>query len=888
MNRADIGLLDEKLEREKRYWLEKLSGNLVLTGVPPDFNRPDGPSGEKASLDVDIDPETASRLIQVCRSSEELLFTVLIATLKICLHKYSAVEDIIVGTAIHERYKEIASLNRVLALRDTVRRTMTAKQLLLEVKRTLADAYTHQKYPFDNLLGILGFDPKNSRQRLFNVAIILENINNRANLSSLTNDLTLAFALRDGAVTGAIEYDLRLFKPETIEVFREHYRIVLRAILTDPDIEISKIDLLSDEKRRRFLFEFNSSEADYPREQTISRLFERQVERAPESVAVEYLDQQLTYRDLNSKANQLARHLQRHNIGPGRRAGIYLEHSFETLIALLGVLKAGAAYVPFDPEHPQSRLEFMLKDADIPVILTQERLVDRLPDDDATVICLDSQWDTIAQESSENLQCAARGEDLAYLIYTSGSTGEPKGVKVQNAALVNYVWWAKQVYLRDSKLACALFTPLAFDLTVTMIYMPLITGNKIVVYRQNGKEIALTRVLEDKKADILKLTPSHLALIKDRDNRGCRLKRLIVGGEAFENGLARKVLDSFGGGVEIFNEYGPTEATVGCMIHRYDPVCDDRALMPIGRPAANAQIYVLDEMLNPVAENVIGELYISGEGLAQGYLNRSELTEKKFISNPFSPGKRMYKTGDLARWLPEGILEYVGRNDDQVKFHGYRVELNEIRSALNQHPQVRESAVTVARDQNGFDVMLAYYVSDRELEAEELRSFLSARIIEETIPNIFVRVEKIPLTLNGKADYRALPSLDEARQRARQSYVAPRTPTETIVAGIWKDVLGLTDVGIYDNFFSLGGHSLMATQVISRMQAAFHMDIPMRLVFDNPSIADVALAVTEMQIEQETDDEIARILEEVTQLTEAELEGALAQEIHAAANMEAK
>jgi acyl carrier protein len=352
--------------------------------------------------------------------------------------------------------------------------------------------------------------------------------------------------------------------------------------------------------------------------------------------------------------------------------------------------------------------------------------------------------------------------------------------------------------------------------------------------------------------------------------------------------LARQITAGFADGLEIFNEYGPTEATVGCMIHRFDAARDDRALVPIGKPAANTQIYVLDEALRPVPENVLGEIFISGDGLAQGYLNRDALTAERFVANPFRPGVRMYKTGDLGRWLPEGILEYVGRNDDQVKFHGYRVELNEIRSALNQHPEVGDSIVTVTTDQNGFDAMIAYYVADRELEAAALRAFLCERVIEETMPNLFVRVERIPLTHNGKVDVRSLPDLEEIRERLKPTPVAPRTPTEARVAEIWGAVLGLAEVGIHDNFFGLGGHSLIATQVISRLQDAFDLEIPMRLILDQPTVAELAFAITEMQMEQEADDDIAGLLQEVSRLSSDELESRLAKEKYLMADQEAE
>jgi acyl carrier protein len=350
-------------------------------------------------------------------------------------------------------------------------------------------------------------------------------------------------------------------------------------------------------------------------------------------------------------------------------------------------------------------------------------------------------------------------------------------------------------------------------------------------------------VMRDNQVGVLKLTPSHLSIIKENDNSGSNIKRLIVGGEAFESKLAAEIHRSFGGRVEIFNEYGPTEATVGCMIHKYDPERDTRLMVPIGSPAANTQIYVLDEQLNPVAENVVGELYIAGDGLTEGYLNREELTRERCVANPFAPGKRMYRSGDLARRLPEGGLELLGRRDDQVKFHGYRVELNEIRSNLNKHPQVRDSIAVVSKDKNGNEVMIAYYVSRQELEAGQLRSFLAEHIIEETIPNIFAHLKKLPLTLNGKVNLQALPTLAEIKQTQHRVFDAPRTDIEKMLAGIWSHTLNVEQVGAHDNFFELGGHSLIATQLISRIREAFAVDAQLSTLFESPTVAGLAAKI---------------------------------------------
>lgn len=839
--------LEDKLKKEKDYWLQKLAGELTVSGLPLDFIRPASFFPERKVVAIEIYPDTGARILAICGNSPSRVFTVLAAALKICIFKYSGVVDIVIGTAIHEKYKVSAPLNKVLALRDHISGAMTVREVLESVRGTVSEAYSNQRYAFDRILELLGVEHPSNRAPLFNVALILDDVNDRENIKHLKNDVTLAFSIQNDAITGALEYNPSLFKKEAIKAFRDNYKTVLRAILVQPDTAVSALELLSEEKKRELIYDFNNTRQDYPKDKTAHQLFEEQADETPFSAALRWDDRELSYSGLNSRAHQLAGHLRSLGVKPGVPVGIYLEHSFDTVIAILGVLKAGGAYVPLDTAHPPARLAFVIEDARIPVLLTHSQLANRLPFGEFNIVRLDSDRLFVADSEKTNFASGVTAEDLAYIIYTSGSTGEPKGVMIRHASLVNYIWWAKKSYLKGESLAFPLYSSLAFDLTVTSIFTPLITGNQIIVYREDGRESPLSRILRDNRVGVLKLTPSHLSLIKDSDNSQCNVKRLIVGGEALTANVARQVRESFAGDVEIFNEYGPTEATVGCMIHKFDPDRDDRASVPIGKPAANAQIYILDESLNPALENVIGELYLSGDGLAKGYLNRSELTSERFIDNPFIPGTKMYKTGDLARMLPEGTIEYVGRRDEQVKFHGYRVELNEIRCALNRHPQVRESVVFVNRDSNGGDVMIGYYVSRQEIEPAQLRAFLSESLIEETIPNIFVHLKRLPLTLNGKINFRALPTLEEARQKLRRVFVGPRTPTEELLANIWAEVLGTKQVGIYDNLFELGGHSLLATRIISRVRKAFQVDLPMRILFQVPTVASLAQAIIQNQ-----------------------------------------
>ena len=838
---TDRRFLDLELTEEKSFWVRQLSGELTVAGIPLDFRRPATFAKRDARVDFSLTPEFCKKLRNICGDNESLTFTVLATALKTCLHKYNDLQDVVIGTTIHEKHAGVAALNKVLALRTRVDETSSVRRLLEDVRQTVSDAYTHQKYPFDRILEALSLDAPANRAPFFSVVLVYDRINNPENVAHLMNDVTLIVSRRDEVLEGSIEYSTALYKRETLDVFARHYAKILEAILAQPDSNIADLELLSSDEKHALLFGFNDTPRAYPSDRTIDSLFEEQAARTPEEVAVIAGNRSFTFSELNKRANQLARHLHSLGVDRGARVGIYLEHSPETIVGILATLKSGASYVPFDPGQPKARVDFMLEDAGVRVILTEQAFAERFATSRWHVINLDTDWELIAAETEDPPAARANPGDEAYLIYTSGSTGNPKGVRVLHSSLVNYIWWAQSVYLRGDRLDFPLYSSLAFDLTVTSIFTPLITGNRVLIYLGDRRESIVQRILNDGKAGVVKLTPSHLSLIKDRDNRRSSVKRLIVGGEPLETKLAREIHESFGGDVEIFNEYGPTEATVGCMIHRFDPSTDARAFVPIGRPAANTRIYLLDSALRPVPENVVSELYIGGDGVAAGYHNRDDLTNEKFLNDPFVAGGRMYRTGDLARRLPSGDLDFLGRRDEQVKFHGHRVELNELRSALNRHPDIRDSVVAVVSDQNGHDTMIAYYCSRRQLDHIELRSFLAEKMVEEIIPNVFVHMKKLPLTLNGKVNRRALPTLQEARASLKRDYVPPRTDEEKLLADIWAQALCLERVGINENFFSLGGDSILSIRIIAKARQA-GMRLTPKQLFRYQTVAELAAA----------------------------------------------
>ena len=671
---------------------------------------------------------------------------------------------------------------------------------------------------------------------------------------------------------------------------------------------------LSEREHQSLIVKYNDSAASYPADETIVALFEAQVASTPNDKAVQFGDRSMSYGQLNEWANQMAAQLCTLGAGPGRLVALYMEHSIEVVCAILGVLKAGAAYVPIDPvTTPRERLAFILQDISqgtaasgaSPLLVTHSRLVSEIPSEAAEVVTLDSDFGQIEQYSTSNPDAAASPGDLAYVIYTSGSTGKPKGVLIEHRSLVNYIWWAERMYCRGERLIWPLFSSLAFDLTVTSIFTPLISGGCIRVYREDADKhsAAVLKVVEDKAVDIVKLTPSHLAMIKEMDLGATRIRKLIVGGEDFKTDLALSITQKFGRLVEIYNEYGPTEATVGCMIHLYDAKKDRGLSVPIGVPAANVGVYILDEYFNPVPTGVTGEMYLAGDGLARGYLNQLELTGQKFLTvkdprqvdaEPLTGSKpgflRMYKTGDLARWSAEGRMGFLGRADDQVKIGGMRIELGEIESCLMRHPDIRECVVDLApsggieaaaqaeqpaANETAIARLAAYYVSRTPLTVAEVRAHLAKALPEYMIPPYIVWLDKLSLTPNGKIDRKALPIPAYEHMQDAHDLVAPRTETEKALARIWTELLGVDSIGIHDDFFDVGGGSLLVVRAVSRIREVFRVDIGIATLFDHPTIAGLANVLSVAKCLEKSD--LSSMLPGVTEVivTTGNLQGLL-------------
>ena len=877
---------DERLGNQLAYWKEQLS-NVPALQLPTDHPRPGVQSFRGAKQSLTLPRTLSDQLHKLSRKEEATLFMTLLAAFHVLLHRYTGQDDVTVGSPIAGRSRfEIEGVMgffvNTLVFRTDFSGNPRFLEVLKQVKDVALDAYAHQDVPFEKLVEILQPGRDLSTSPLFQVLFVLQSKEQQVlALPGLTSspididtatakfDLTLSLKETENGLTGHIEYSTDLFDAATIERMLGHYRTVLEGMVKNPEQQISQFEILTEVERQRLLIEWNDTERDYSRDKCLHELFAAQVERTPEAVAVVFEDQQLTYRELHTRANQLAHYLQKLGVGAETLVGICIERSWEIIVGLLGVLKAGGAYVPLDPRAPTARLAFLLQDARLSVIVTQERLRTRaqqlaVGDQHAEVsdrtqdsffmtqhstVCIDSDWEVISQEPETTPDCAITTENLAYVIYTSGSTGKPKGVLIEHQQILNYVQGIQETYGLMPSSSYAMVQPLSVDSSQTVIFPPLISGGVLhIVSEARALDAqAFTDYFACCEIDLLKIAPSHLAALLQASAHADQLLPrhwLIIGGEASRRDWVEGFLAT--AQCTIFNHYGPTEATVGMLTYRVpkDTNSEAASTIPIGRPLPNTQAYVLDSYLQPVPIGIAGELYISGSCLARGYLNRPELNAEKFIPHPFKMelGARLYKTGDLVRYRPDGNIEFLGRTDHQVKIRGFRVEPAEIEAVLSDHPALHTAVVLARENVSGDKRLVAYLVApDRqETTVSELRQFLKTRLPDYMMPTSFVWLSALPLTPHGKVDLSALPMPAESTPEPGRALVEPRTTTEELLATIWAEVLKLEKIGIHDNFFDLGGHSLLAAQLISRIRDTFRLELPLRSVFEAPTIAGLA------------------------------------------------
>ena len=893
-------LSGEVLESNLAYWKQQLGGELPVLELPTDRPRPPVQTYRGARQSFELSKDLTDELNALSRREGVTLFMTLLAAFKVLLYRYTGQEDVIVGSPIANRnWAEIEGLigffGNTLVLRSDLSGTPSFRELLGRVREMALGAYAHQYLPFERLVEELQPERDLSFNPLFQVMFALQNAPmpdwefsglalSPLEVDSQTAkfDLGLSLTETEQGLVGSFGYNTDLFDEATIARMVGHWRTLLEGVVADPNKQIWELPILTEAERHQLLVEWNATEADYPKDKCIHQLFEEQVERTPDNVAVVFEDQQLTYRELNVRANQLAHYLQKLGVGPEVLVGICVERSLEMIVGLLGILKSGGGYVPLDPNYPKSRVAFMLEDSQAPVLLTQERLRETFRENIAQVVCLDTDWKILSQEDENNLVSGVTSEELVYVIYTSGSTGQPKGVMISHRSLCNHMLWKQSAYRLTKEDRVLHTSSISFDISVWELFGPLLVGARLIIGElMKPQDLAyLVRIIAEQKITILKFMPSMLQVfLEEQGIDSCKCVRLVrTGIEALSVELQEKFFDQFD--AELLTGYGLTEATIGVIYSNCQRV-SNRRIVPIGRPIANTQIYLLDQHLQPNPIGVASEIYIGGECLARGYLNRPDLTAEKFIPNPFitKPGKRLYRTGDLGRYLSSGDIEFLGRIDNQVKIRGFRIELEEIESILSQHPQVREAAVIAREDQAGNKCLVAYLVPKQEpVSLSKLRQFLAQKLPEYMLPSAFVFLEAMPLTPNGKLNRCALPSPDSSGRSLEKSLVAPRTPTEEILVAIWAEVLGIQKIGIHDNFFELGGHSLLATQVISRLRKAFKVELPLHSLFETPTVADFAETLIKKEINPGLVRKIAQLLKKLNSIEKKDLLALLLEE----------
>ncbi|MBC7574446.1 MAG: amino acid adenylation domain-containing protein, partial [Herminiimonas sp.] len=836
------------------YWSERLAGAPALLTLPTDRPRPPQQSYRGATIPFVVSAEMTGALQALCKQTHCTLFMALNAAFAVLLSRHANQDDISIGTFIANRTQSaveplIGFFVNTLVLRTHVNGSDTVAALLEQLRGNALGAYANQDLPFEHVVEVLKPERHAGHAPLFQAALVLQNTpTGRVDLPGLTMelvaadtasakfDITLTLTQGGDQLFGAFEYSTDLFDAGTIERISAHFTRILGAMVADTAVRVMDLEMLGADELCHLVNDFNATAVAYPQGLTLAQMFEAQAAATPDAPALVYEDEQLSYAQLNARANRLAHKLREQGVGPDVLVAVCAERSLEMVVGLLGIVKAGGAYVPLDPAYPADRLAFMLADSAPAVLLAGVAQRDMLAQ---PALALE---DAFADFSDANPVHATSPSNLAYVIYTSGSTGRPKGVGVDHAGIVNRLQWMQQEYALGANDRVLQKTPYSFDVSVWEFFWPLITGAQLVMARPGGHQdpAYLADLIEEKGITTLHFVPPMLDVFLATSPACTPLRQVMCSGQALPLELQRRFLAQLPG-VALHNLYGPTEASVD-VTYRHCREEEGVNCVPIGQPIANIQIYLLDANLNPVPMGAAGELHIAGVGLARGYINRPDLTADKFIANPFGvPGARMYKSGDLARYLADGSIEYLGRIDNQVKIRGLRIELGEIESALAAQEGIRDVLVLAREDVPGQQHLVAYLVG--AVNAEQLRGVLLQSLPEYMVPAHFVQLDAFPLTSNGKVDRKALPAPDMAANAA--AYVAPRTAEEITTAAIWADVLQLEQVGVHDNFFELGGHSLLATQVVSRLRAAFGTDIPLRALFEAPTVELLARRVGE-------------------------------------------
>ncbi|MBD2774620.1 amino acid adenylation domain-containing protein [Iningainema tapete] len=847
----------------QKYWEKYLSGELPVLELPTSSPRSAIKTYNCSAYTFVINNRLTALIKQLANSENVGIYPLFLAAFKVLLYRYTNEKDILVALLLNEQDKtELKKKDNVVVSRDLISENTSFKNFLHQVSHTILEIREYQDYPFALLVNKLQSKSNSSYSPICQASFAFVHVNRSKTATQKQPPNCSQPILFDGGIPQEkVEFDLslkvieaadsflcdfkynsNLLNAATIAQFSAHYQNLLESIVSNPEQSVAQLPLLSESEREKILVEWNATGTDFDSTTCLHQLIEAQVERTPDALAVSYAGEQLTYRELNQRANQLAHYLQTLGVKPEVLVGICIERSVEMLVGLLGILKAGAAYLPLDPGYPLERLELILSDSQVPVLLSDRQKL-FAHHEHRKVVCLRTHQENIATHSQSNPAPCATAENLAYVIYTSGSTGKPKGVEITHRAVVNFLQSMQyKPGITESDVLLAV-TTVSFDIAALELYLPLITGASVVLAQ---REVAsdgrlLKELINTSGATVMQATPASWRMLLAAGWSGSSQLKILCGGEGLTNELAKHLLAK---GAELWNLYGPTETTIWSTVYKVEAEKLSHALAPIGRPIANTQIYILDEHQQPVPVGVKGELYIGGVGVARGYLNRSELTAQKFITNPFLRNARFYKTGDLARYLDDGNIEYISRIDNQVKIRGFRIELGEIENTLSAHPQVREAVVITSAEQSEEKQIVAYITTNQEQPTPEiLRDFLKQKLPEYMIPVAFVRLDALPLTDNGKVNRRALPKPTVDSFSQQNEFVPPRNDTERKLAKIWSEILNIQPIGVKDNFFVIGGNSLSAIYLIAAIRQQFGKELPLSAVLTNPTIEEFAFLI---------------------------------------------
>lgn len=878
----DVKTYSTEIISPKIYWLNKLSG-LPETNLLLDYIRPLDSVSKDNSFSFELSYKLSQKILKLARGSYFSTYWILLSAFSVLLQKYTGSDDVVVGIPTHKDIDRDCATSPIIPLCIQATPQLTFKDFLFRVKDAIVNAYNNQNCNFNEIIKLLEIPNNSNRSSIFDIVVLLRNIHDLNAVKHLNNDITVIFSIEDNVLVGKIQYKTSLYNSNNIELIGKYYLNILETIVQNLEIKISKISLLQEEDCDRLLNTFNQNTKKYPVEQTIERLFERQVKQTSNNIAVLHQSTQLTYQQLNEKANQVARLLRKLGVTKGVFVGILKDRDINFLIAILAIYKAGGAYVPIDSTYPLDRIAYMLSNSEVKYLLSDFSLLNTLEEvvpncqQLSSIICLDDviskpqllsdlginiyQKSDFNQFSALNLELINDANNPAYMLYTSGSTGLPKGAIVRHDGAINHIYAQFEQLELGEEFTFLQSAPSSTDISVWQFLAPLLIGGKTVIVDLETVTLAekLFDVLKSAKVTVVELVPALFKVLLEytsqlsiQERELPDLQWMILSGESISINWINQWLEIYPQ-IKIANAYGPTEAADDITQFIVDrPVCENQRSIPIGKPLANLNLYVLDKDMQLLPIGAPGEICVSGIGVGDGYWKNEQKTRSSFVTNPFTSKllsqqnhEVIYKTGDLGRWLTDGNIEFLGRIDHQVKIRGFRIELGEIETCLSQHSNVRENVVIAHQEETGNVQLIAYVVAKEESvpSVRQLHNFLKEKLPARMIPSAFIMLTRLPIAPSGKIDRKALPTPERKISRERE-YVAPSNHSEEIIVNIFASVLDIKNVSIHDNFFEIGGHSLFATQVISRLRETFEIEFPLKILFKNPTVAKLAKYIT--------------------------------------------